>query len=532
MGDMVDTRTLLGHVASLGAELTDLLAGYGHSSPKQRRVARDLREIANQCGPEPAIAAQCAPPPEPVVERFVPCVQCGEPVEESRKCVALPKCYACQPPEPLPVVKPAPVHPATPGTVFEWRVDAADEWHRETVTAVKIETDRHGYPEWWGDPAAWDKAARTGKLRIVAAPAVAHPERAEPTSAAEAYAIAAEAGLLRGGRGIVCGYCGSRAATCEGSCEGQWVPACDECCGHGGEEGRCYPIGSPEAYAAREKYERDIRQDAPPTAKQAVNYVRKADRVGVAASRDAGEWSVTYRCTAEKFAAEYERAARERDCLCDKHPTVLTTLHGCGKCGAPVCCPACCVETDAPPPEPAAQAEPVPLGTWCAQCGPDVRVDEDGCCVTCGGEAMGAGADEAIGLRNVRVTHEQETADLRVKLTAAEQALVDMRADMKAQRASLEEKLTAAREGQQRAERERATWFQWAATGLAKECGGGVYEATDADLREKVDARLARLARVEEAAKVILKRWDDCDIEGCDSDWTKLRAALDGGKAT
>ena len=37
--------------------------------------------------------------------------------------------------------------------------------------------------------------------------------------------------------------------------------------------------------------------------------------------------------------------------------------------------------------------------TWCPQCGPDVRVDEDGCCALCGADAMGAGADEADRLR-------------------------------------------------------------------------------------------------------------------------------------
>jgi hypothetical protein len=162
MGD--DIRRLYELVGALAKECSDMSAN------------------TFRCERIDAIAAKCAPrPAEPVVERFVPCVRCGEPVEEARKCYALPKCYACQPPaEPLPVARPVPVLPAAPGTVFEWRVDAADEWHRETVTAVKIETDRHGGGDWWGDPAAWDKAARTGKLRIVGAgaAAVAQPERA------------------------------------------------------------------------------------------------------------------------------------------------------------------------------------------------------------------------------------------------------------------------------------------------------------------------------------------------------------------
>lgn len=36
------------------------------------------------------------------------------------------------------------------------------------------------------------------------------------------------------------------------------------------------------------------------------------------------------------------------------------------------------------------------LPTWCPQCGPRVRVDEDGCCLECGATACGAGADAAI----------------------------------------------------------------------------------------------------------------------------------------
>ena len=35
------------------------------------------------------------------------------------------------------------------------------------------------------------------------------------------------------------------------------------------------------------------------------------------------------------------------------------------------------------------------IETWCAQCGPDVRVDPDGCCATCGSDAVGYGANEA-----------------------------------------------------------------------------------------------------------------------------------------
>lgn len=33
---------------------------------------------------------------------------------------------------------------------------------------------------------------------------------------------------------------------------------------------------------------------------------------------------------------------------------------------------------------------PLPYSSLCVDCGPDVKVDEDGCCVTCGNGAMGA----------------------------------------------------------------------------------------------------------------------------------------------
>lgn len=35
--------------------------------------------------------------------------------------------------------------------------------------------------------------------------------------------------------------------------------------------------------------------------------------------------------------------------------------------------------------------------TFCVECGPNVKVDEDGCCVTCGGNAMGRWAERAVG---------------------------------------------------------------------------------------------------------------------------------------
>ena len=36
------------------------------------------------------------------------------------------------------------------------------------------------------------------------------------------------------------------------------------------------------------------------------------------------------------------------------------------------------------------------LGTWCPECGPGVQVDEDWLCISCGGNAVGDGANRAI----------------------------------------------------------------------------------------------------------------------------------------
>ncbi len=41
-------------------------------------------------------------------------------------------------------------------------------------------------------------------------------------------------------------------------------------------------------------------------------------------------------------------------------------------------------------------------GSWCAECGPDVLVDGDGLCMTCGGSAVGPGAERALQIRRER----------------------------------------------------------------------------------------------------------------------------------
>ena len=38
--------------------------------------------------------------------------------------------------------------------------------------------------------------------------------------------------------------------------------------------------------------------------------------------------------------------------------------------------------------------------TWCPECGPAVKVDEDLCCAQCGASASGEGADQALELLN------------------------------------------------------------------------------------------------------------------------------------
>jgi hypothetical protein len=50
---------------------------------------------------------------------------------------------------------------------------------------------------------------------------------------------------------IGCHVCGAQA-TCFGSYEDMgWEPACDSCCGHGNEDGRCFPLGElPAKYVA------------------------------------------------------------------------------------------------------------------------------------------------------------------------------------------------------------------------------------------------------------------------------------------
>jgi hypothetical protein len=60
------------------------------------------------------------------------------------------------------------------------------------------------------------------------------------------------------------------------------------------------------------------------------------------------------------------------------------------------------------------------LGSWCMECGPDVGVDEDGLCTSCGSGAVGDGADEALKARARAEQAETEARGLRSALADME----------------------------------------------------------------------------------------------------------------
>jgi len=59
--------------------------------------------------------------------------------------------------------------------------------------------------------------------------------------------------------------------------------------------------------------------------------------------------------------------------------------------------------------------------TFCPQCGPRPRIDEDGCCATCGCDATGQGADELHALVYSMLAHidaqAAEIAALKAEIT-------------------------------------------------------------------------------------------------------------------
>jgi hypothetical protein len=78
-------------------------------------------------------------------------------------------------------------------------------------------------------------------------------------------------------------------------------------------------------------------------------------------------------------------------------------------------------------------------GSWCPECGPDVKVDEDGCCAHCGADACGRGSWLALGYRARVGALEHDLAteidradDLVAKWNRAEQQIEGVRAECEA----------------------------------------------------------------------------------------------------
>lgn len=90
----------------------------------------------------------------------------------------------------------------------------------------------------------------------------------------------------------------------------------------------------------------------------------------------------------------------------------------------------------------AAKAESF-LGSWCPQCGPDVGVDEDGCCATCGATAVGDGADTALKLRALVEQLKREyfimDRDHRAKLADRERRIRAARVEIEISRRQMRE---------------------------------------------------------------------------------------------
>lgn len=66
------------------------------------------------------------------------------------------------------------------------------------------------------------------------------------------------------------------------------------------------------------------------------------------------------------------------------------------------------------------------LGSWCAECGPDVGVDEDGLCTSCGSTAVGYGADEATKVLARVELAEAENRGLRSALANMETKVCEL----------------------------------------------------------------------------------------------------------
>jgi hypothetical protein len=74
--------------------------------------------------------------------------------------------------------------------------------------------------------------------------------------------------------GLTCDHCGARQATCFGRYESPGQPelACDACCGHGGEDGWCRPIGELWSWALQLYASRpELSLDSPEVASDLVS---------------------------------------------------------------------------------------------------------------------------------------------------------------------------------------------------------------------------------------------------------------------
>jgi len=69
-----------------------------------------------------------------------------------------------------------------------------------------------------------------------------------------------------------------------------------------------------------------------------------------------------------------------------------------------------------------------PNNTWCPQCGYGISVDEEGCCISCGGDAMGEGVDAAVALLHTA----DHTEAFRVRLVAVEELIEEAHQDKSA----------------------------------------------------------------------------------------------------
>jgi hypothetical protein len=77
---------------------------------------------------------------------------------------------------------------------------------------------------------------------------------------------------------LVCHICG-KTATCHGTYQGTTGYSCDDCCGHGCEDGHCEPIAAPETYTVETNGKQTVVEanghifNAPPTPLVAGDWV-------------------------------------------------------------------------------------------------------------------------------------------------------------------------------------------------------------------------------------------------------------------